>query len=117
MNAEQLGELFGCAMLCLCPLAVLIAIGVARGRRGGTGGGGTGGGGTGGGGPAPTFPAMGGPAPQTRHCGMCGGTGTVPCTCGNGYEYVDGQPRNHHLCGGSGRLRCNSCGGSGTSSS
>lgn len=39
-------------------------------------------------------------------CETCGGTGTVPCTCDNGYLECDN-------CDGDGNIECNTCDGSG----
>jgi hypothetical protein len=46
--------------------------------------------------------------PQKQKCGC--GNGTVPCGCGNGYVT---QTERHHACGGTGRLRCQMCNGTG----
>jgi hypothetical protein len=40
------------------------------------------------------------------------GNGTVPCGCGNGYQ-PGSRTERHYPCGGTGRLRCQMCGGSG----
>jgi hypothetical protein len=72
------------------------------GRGGGTGGGW---GGTG----APSAPSSWQP-PKKQKC-TCG-NGTVPCGCSGGYVYGT-QTERHHPCGGTGRLRCQMCNGSG----
>ncbi|GAA4253629.1 hypothetical protein [Dactylosporangium darangshiense] len=92
------------AVVCLCPVAILIVLAVVlRGRDGTTNAAGAP--------PAtpttPSYPAT----PQRSRCSCS--YGSAPCMCGNGYEYVNGQPRNHGLCGGSGKLRCQMCDGSG----
>ncbi|WP_426504568.1 hypothetical protein ACPPVO_44450 [Dactylosporangium sp. McL0621] len=102
MSAYDFGEVLGCVGLCVCPIVVLIVFAVIRGRNGGTSGG------TANSGAAGTWQPT---APKDGPCGSCGGSGTTYCC--SGYEYVNGQPRNHHLCGGSGRLKCAMCGGSG----
>jgi hypothetical protein len=40
------------------------------------------------------------------------GNGTVPCGCGNGYQ-PGSRTERHYPCGGTGRMRCQMCGGSG----
>jgi hypothetical protein len=48
--------------------------------------------------------------PQKQKCGC--GNGTVPCGCSGGYVYGTRTER-HYACGGTGRLRCQMCNGTG----
>ncbi|KAJ0925521.1 hypothetical protein HanRHA438_Chr04g0160641 [Helianthus annuus] len=47
---------------------------------------------------------------QFSRCSSCNGTGRVSCLCN---RWSDGD-RGCRTCAGSGRMMCNSCGGSGT---
>src|SRR3954447_14106134 len=102
VTAEQFGHGLGCALLCLCPLAVVIAIAVARGRDGSSSGST----------PATRPSSYTAPAPARQRCSCS--FGKVRCSCPNGYVYdSSNQPSVHHLCGGTGQIRCLMCDGSG----
>ncbi|MEV6925115.1 hypothetical protein AB0M46_11520 [Dactylosporangium sp. NPDC051485] len=107
MDAYSLGQLFGCGLLCLCPLIVAIVIAVAAGKRGGARHD------SGGGGEPPPAKTWQPPQPAPL-CGSCGGSGKQSDTCNGGYVYgADGRPQHHHFCGGTGYVRCTSCNGTG----
>lgn len=59
----------------------------------------------------PAYQGSGGYTPARTRCSCSGGY--TPCSCSNGYVYDNGQPQIHHACGGTGKLRCLMCGGSG----
>ncbi|WP_432832467.1 hypothetical protein [Dactylosporangium sp. CA-092794] len=96
-----------CTLLCLLPVAAIVLAVVARGRGGSAPTGSAGAGGYQAAGWTPP------PAPERVRCPACGGSGGSSCSCSNGYEYDTGQPRVHHLCAGSGKIKCFACGGSG----
>ncbi|GAA2377159.1 hypothetical protein [Dactylosporangium salmoneum] len=112
MDAYSLGQLFGCGLVCLCPIILAIVVGVVAGNRRGrnvSGGGSE---------PPPAQPwepAKPWQPPQPPPlCGSCGGSGKQADTCNGGYVYdADGRPQNHHFCGGTGYVRCTGCNGTG----
>ncbi|WP_432843473.1 hypothetical protein [Dactylosporangium sp. CA-092794] len=94
-----------CSLLCLLPVVAVVLALMRRGQgtRSPSGPMNTGGN------QGWTPPA----APAHVPCPTCNATGSVPCSCGNGLVYENGQPRNHHLCGGSGKIKCMMCLGAG----